>query len=195
MPRVSQPACFALWVSICSAAGPERVVESVLPALVSGPSCSSAVQLQNLGEQAVTVGVEAHRGSGALAPLEGHPQTKINLAPGERAGYRLQLNEEATDAWVRVRESLAAGSEPVVAVSGTVECLTGNQLRASVREAAYPMRNPWFSGEAGEIPGHVLAVINTSPNAALASACYSSGGLFSVPGEHPRLTPVCSIDS
>ena len=36
----------------------ERVLESVLPALVYGPTCWSALELRNLGEQPATVDVE-----------------------------------------------------------------------------------------------------------------------------------------
>jgi hypothetical protein len=40
----------------------------------------------------------------------------------------------------------------------------------------------------------VISLINTSENAALASACYSSGSFFSVPTERrpPEFVPLCS---
>ncbi len=61
------------------ASEPERVVESVLPALAYGPSCWSSLDLHNLGDRVVTVEVEAHRSSGALVPLVGHPRVVFSL--------------------------------------------------------------------------------------------------------------------
>lgn len=83
---------------------------------------------------------------------------------------------------------------PVIAVSGATECVIGNQLRTTAREVAYPTRNPWFSGDVAGIRGEVISLINASERAAKASACYSSGGLFSLPSEThtPELTPICS---
>lgn len=174
-----------------AAGQPGRVVESVLPFLAYGPSCWSTVELQNLGDRSVEVEVEGHRESGALVPLAGHPEMKVRMGAGERAGYRLQVAEETAGAWVKVRERVPRPElSPVIAVSGTTECVDGDRLRATVREIAYPMRNPWFSGEVAEMSGNLIAVINTSEGSATARLCYSSGALFSVPGT--ELQPVCS---
>ena len=44
------------------------------------------------------------------------------------------------------------------------------------------MRNPWFSSEVAELRGGVVSMINTSQRVARAAVCYSSGGLYQVPG-------------
>ena len=174
----------------------ERVLESILPSLAYGPSCWSGVELQNLGDRTVVVDVEAHRGSGALVPLVGHPEMTIRLSPGERGAYKLQLEEETINAWVKVREKVASlALTPVVAVSGTTECVVGDQLRTTSREVVYPTRNAWFSGEVAGRSGGMILLVNTSEHTAKASACYSSGGLFSVPNETrptAELNPICS---
>ena len=129
----------------------ERVVESIVPWLVSNSSCWSAVDLQNLGNREVAAEVEAHKSTGALAPLVGRSGIQVHLSAGERAEYKLLLPEESTGAWVRVRETIPTPQlSPVLAVSGVTECLGGsnpggaNELRTTVREVASPVRNPWF---------------------------------------------------
>jgi len=82
-------------------------LESVLPSLAYGPSCSSTVVLQNLAETPVDVELEGHRSSGAEVPLAGHAGRVIHLAPGERGSYQLLIQEEDSGAWVRVRERTA----------------------------------------------------------------------------------------
>jgi hypothetical protein len=175
--------------------------ETVLPALSYGGGCWSAVELQNLGEGPVTVELEAHRESGGLVRLVDRSGMAVRLEAGERGRYRLEIPEETgsawvASAWVMVREPIgSADREPVVAVSGTTECLAGDQLISTLREAAYPMRNPWFAGDVSEWKGGVVSLTNTSGRAATASLCYGSGNLFSVPeGGHPgsELRPICS---
>ena len=173
----------------------DRVVESVLPALAYGGSCTSLVVLQNLGNEAVTVQVEAHRGSGALAALEGLEGQTIRLNPGQRQTYQLDIEEVTTTAWIKLREPIPGGrSSPAVALSGTTECREDGGLHTAGREVAYPTRNPWFSSDTADLRGAAVTVINTSDQTAWASACYSGGNLFFVPGAQPtpQLVPVCS---
>jgi hypothetical protein len=166
-------------------------LQSVLPSLAYGPSCSSTVVLQNLAETPVDVELEGHRSSGAVVPLAGRAGRVIHLLPGERGSYQLLIPEEDSGAWVQVRERGA----PAVAVSGITECREGNQLRTAARQVAYPTRNPWFAGDIAELHGSVISLINVSAGAVRAALCYSSGNLFSVPGETQasrELRPVCS---
>ena len=173
------------------ASDPGRIVESVLPALAYGPSCWSSLDLHNLGDRVVTVEVEAHRATGALVPLVGHPGVVFNLNPGQSISHRLEIQEETGDAWVKVREQVPSQRLwPVVAVSGTSECAIHNQLRTTAREVAYPTRNPWFSDDVSEIPSNIISVVNASERAARVSLCYSAGNLYSVPGK--TLAPICS---
>lgn len=196
MSRIS---CFAL----LAVAGPAlllaservRVVESVLPSLDYGPSCWSRVEVQNLGDRAVVFELEAHRASGALVALEGLARMTVGLQPGERASYNLEIADETGEAWVKLREKVPAASlNPVVALSGTTECVADNQLRTTRREVAFPMRDPWFSGDLANLHGNLVSMVNTSERPARASLCYSSGNLYSVPNAaHPgELTPICS---
>jgi hypothetical protein len=181
-----------------AAAPQERTVESVLPALAYGAKCSSTVELHNLSDRPVTVEVEGHKNTGALAPLAGHPSMTIHLNPVERASFKLQIDEETTSAWIKVKEIVPSPRlTSVVAVSGSTECVVGDQLRATPRELAYPTRNPWFSGNVAEIPSEELLVINTSERAARVWLCYSAGNLYAVPREHTtaQLTPLCSSDA
>ena len=175
----------------------ERVVESIVPWLESNSSCWSAVELQNLGNREVAVEVEAHKSTGALAPLVGHSGIQVHLSAGEHAEYKLQLPEESAGAWVRVRETIPGPQlSPVLAVSGVTECLSGsNELRTTVRDVASPTRNPWFSGDVTHADDGIVALINTSESPAKVSGCYSFGVLYSVPHDKrpaPALTPVCS---
>ncbi len=184
------------WASLLSAADRERVVESVLPSLDYGPSCWSTVNVQNLSDRAVSAALESHRGSGALVPLDGLPQMNLRLAPGERQSFRLQIKDETGEAWVKLRETIpSAQLSPVVALSGMTECVADNQLRSTTREVAFPIRNPWFTGQAAEMHGNLVSMVNTSERPATASLCYSSGNLYSVPKPgHPtaELMPICS---
>ncbi len=180
----------------------ERVVESIVPWLDSNSSCWSAVDLQNLGNREVAAEVEAHKSTGALTPLVGHSGIQVHLSQGEHAEYRLQLPEESTGAWVRVRETIPEPQlSPVLAVSGVTECVSGgNELRTTVREVASPTRNPWFSGDVisadvSHGDDGIVALINTSESPAEVLGCYSFGVLYSVPHDKhpaPALTPVCS---
>ena len=177
----------------------ERMVESVLPALAYGPKCSSGIALRNLGERPVTLEVEGHGSGGALVPLVGHPSLTVRLIAAERVSYKLQVEEETSSAWAKVREIVPSPRlTPVVAVSATTECVVGDQLRGTAREPAYPIRNPWFSGDVSEIPSEEILVINTSEHAARARLCYSAGNLYSVPREGRPPTPLtrlCSSDA
>jgi hypothetical protein len=175
-------------------ASPAIAADSVVASLAYGPFCSSTVVLQNLADTPVDVELEGHRASGALVPLAGHAGRVIHLAPGERGSYQLQIEEEESGAWVLVRERPYRAA-PAVAVRGTTECRQGNQLRTAAREVVYPTRNPWFAGEVAELHDSVVSLINVSAGAVRASLCYSSGNLFSVPGETQtsrELKPVCS---
>jgi hypothetical protein len=196
MARVCPALFLALCVTAFASDPQQRVVESVLPALDYGPTCWSSLDLHNLGERSVTVEVEAHRASGALVALVDHPRVIVNLNPGESVSYRLDIQEETGDAWVKVREQVPSPRLwPVVAVAGLSECTTNNQLRTTSREVAFPTRNPWFSGDVSEIPGNVISLVNTSERAARVSLCYSAGNLYSVPARTAsasELTPICS---
>jgi hypothetical protein len=188
------------FVAVAVAAPPtERLMESVLPALAYGVSCSSTVLLQSLTDTPVMVEVEGHRGSGALVPMAGHANLTTQLDPGQQVTYKLEIEEETTTAWVKVREKIpATRAGPVVALSGTTECRAGDQLRVASRQVAYPMRNPWFSSEITDLRGAVVTLINTSEKAARASVCYSAGNLYSVPSAaqpSSDLQPLCSANS
>src|SRR5690348_14303105 len=76
--------CFLALLLCNLAQAADRFVESVLPSLDYGPSCWSAVNLQNLGNRDVTVEVEAHRESGALVPLVGQGHVAVRLSSGEK---------------------------------------------------------------------------------------------------------------
>ncbi len=177
-----------------TASAQPRVVESILPSLEYGRACNSSIELRNLGERSVRVEVEGHRSMGALVPLSGHPGLTIELAPLERATFKLEVAGEADSGWVKVRESLPRGASPVVAVEGVTECVVGDQLRRVVRDVAFPTVSPWFSGDVAELEGGEISLINTSESAIEASGCYSSGSLFSNPGKNKgaELEPVCS---
>lgn|GEM_PF-1940779 len=180
----------------------ERVVESIVPWLESNSQCWSAVHLQNLGNREVAAEVEAHKSTGALAPLVGHTGIQVQLSAGEHAEYKLQLPEESTGAWVRVRETIPEPRlSPVLAVSGVTECLGGsnpgssNELRTTVRDVASPVRNPWYSSDVSHGDDGIVALVNTSESPTRVWGCYSSGVLYSVPHGHQpvtELTPVCS---
>jgi hypothetical protein len=195
---VARTACLLLLLSatLAGAGGGERVVESVLPALHYGASCWSSVDLQNLGDRIVTAEIEGHRSSGSLAPLAGQPGVKVRLGPGEKVSFRLQIEEDTTGAWAKIREQVPAQRlSPVIAVGGVTECVAGNELHTAAREAAYPTRNPWFNADVDEaLRGSLISLINTSERTAQASVCYSAGSLYSVPkdGRAPELIPVCS---
>ena len=187
------PALLLLFLMCAAAKASDRVVESVLPSLDYSASCSSSVTLQNLGSRPITVAVEAHKSSGGLVALADHPAMDVRLYAGERASYKLRMDDETASAWVKVRETVSGtASSPVVAVSGATDCVAGNQVQTAAREVAYPTRNPWFSGDVADLRGGVVSLINTSDRAANASACYSSGVFYSAPHPSTELTPVCS---
>ena len=174
----------ALWLSACAlvAAPPERVIESVLPALVYNRACTSTVALENLADKPVALEIEAHQGTGALVPLSGLRGMLVHLAPGQQGIYKLQMDDETTTGWVKVRERISSPAlSTAIAVSGTTECRDGNELRIAGRDVAYPSRNPWFSGEIADMRGEVILLVNTSDRPARAHACYSAGNLYSVP--------------
>jgi len=196
LDSVLGPLLCALW--LLPALAQERMVESVLPALAYGPKCSSTLQLHNLSERSVILEVEGHRSGGALVPLIGHPSLTIRLNAAERVSYKLQIDKETTSAWAKVREIVPSPRlTPVVAVSGTTECVIGDQLSSAAREPAYSMRNPWFSGDVSEIPSEEILVINTSERAATAWLCYSNGNLYAIPSETrpTQLTQLCSSEA
>lgn len=198
MSRLPRLLCCALCL-VPPAVPQERTVESVLPALAYGAKCASTVDLRNLSDRPVTLEIEGHKSTGALAGLVGHPSMTIHLNPVEHTSFKLQIEEETTSAWIKVKEIVPAPRlNPVIAVSGATECVAGDQLRSTQREVAYPSRNPWFSGNVTEIPGDELLVINTSERPARVWLCYSAGNLYSVPSPShgpSRLTPLCSSDA
>ena len=174
--------------------GADRVIESVVPALASGSSCSSTVQVANLGARAVSIEAEGHSPGGALVALDGAGGITLQLAPQERKTLRFPVGEETSGAWVLLRERvLSRDLSPVVAVHAQTECVEGDRLRSVTREVAYPTRNPWYEGGVAELPGARIELINTSEQPALAKVCYSRGNLYSNGGS--RLETLCSEQS
>ena len=114
--------------------------------------------------------------------------------PHEHKRFRLGGPREKRDAWVGVWEADPPGTLPALAVEGSVECLSGDELLTVPRLAALAMRNPWFAAQVAEFGGAVIAIVNTSARSARADLCYSAGNLYFVPGEMPdgRLARLCS---
>jgi len=169
-------------------------VESIVPWLAYNPSCSSAVELRNLGSREVDAEVEAHKSSGALVGLVGGGGMRVHLPAGEHAAYRLEI-QETEGAWVRVREMIPSPElSPVLAVSGATDCVAGDKVHTTTRDVVWPLRNPFFSGDVKAGDDGSIALINASERPATVSGCYSSGTLYSNPGEgRPgELRPVCS---
>ncbi len=183
------------WEILAQTAAGERVVESVVPWLAYNSACSSVIDLQNLGDRDVDVVVEAHKATGALAKLAGRIGNTVRLGKGEHGEFKLEIPEETDGAWVRIRERIPAPQlTPVLAVSGATECVDGNRLQTTVRDVAWPLRNPNFSGDVKASDDGVIALINASERAVSVRGCYSSGSLYSVPrGDRAgELTPLCS---
>ncbi|MDR3701123.1 MAG: hypothetical protein P4L56_15865 [Candidatus Sulfopaludibacter sp.] len=183
-----------LLAGLVTASAQPRMIESIVPALEYGRSCTSSIELRNLSERSVRLEVEAHRAMGGLVPLSGRPGANVELAPYEHVALRLEVEGESGAGWVKVREPVPPGASPAVAVEGVTECVAGDRLRREVRDVAFATRGPWFSGDVGELEGSELSLINTSDSAVTASGCYSSGSLFSNPGGSAggELQPVCS---
>jgi len=118
----------------------------------------------------------------------------LTFTPREHKRFRLGGRREMRDAWVGVWEADPPGMPPALAVEGSVECLSGDQLLTTPRLAALAMRNPWFAARVAEFGGAVLALVNTSAGPAWADLCYSAGNLYYVPGEMPAgsLARLCS---
>jgi hypothetical protein len=175
--------------------GPARVLESVVPGLAYGPACSSLVEITNLGGRPAIVEVEGHRASGALAPA-GPAGNPLVLPPGERKTFRLEIEEETTGAWVKVRERIPSPDQgPVAAAHGVTECVDGDRLRTVSRDATFAVRNPWFAEDVAPLPGGVIALINAGEQPVHAAVCYSAGNLYFLPRENripPALEPICS---
>ena len=196
-----------MWLLAAAAAGrllgqPSRaetgpVLESVLPALAYGEGCSSAIELQNLSDREAVVEVEGHRESGALVGVAGLAGTAVRLGPRQRANYRLEIAEQTRTAWAKVRERSPPGASPAVAVSGTSECIAGNQVRSVRRDVVIPQTNPWFESDAAAVAGGMVSLINTSAASAVARVCYSSGNLYSMPAYGQRageFAPICNLE-
>jgi len=184
-----------LALAAASAAPPrERHVDSVLPSLDYGTACWSSITLQNLSDRAVTVEVEAHRKSGALAPLTGLAQNSATLQAQERATYRLDVYGESGSGWAKIREKVPSPElAPVIAISAVSECVVENHLLSTGCEVAFPTRNPWFSSDVEEMRGNLISLVNASERPVQASLCYSSGNLYSLPGKNASdLRPICS---
>jgi hypothetical protein len=189
------------WIGLLAAVaagapfGPGRTMESVVPGLAYGPSCSSVVEVANLGDRSVVVEVEGHRASGALvsAGTGGDP---VVLAPGARRSFRLEIAEETTGAWVKVRERIPSPDlGPVVAAHATTDCVDGDRLRTVRRDVTFPMHSPWFAEDVSSLAGGVIELINAGEQPAHAAVCYSEGNLYSLPRQDrnpPALEPVCS---
>lgn len=150
-----------------------------MPALLHEGGCSSAIELRNLGEEPVAVDVEIHRADGTLSGLA---RIAVPIAPGEK------VRKQVDGAWVKIREF--ARARPIVAIKGSVDCLEGETVRTEGRQAAYPARDPWFTGDGD---GSIL-MINTSGHESTASLCYSTGTLYSMPGEPFRPVCIASFD-
>ncbi len=163
-----------------------RVFQSVVPALPYTSSCRSRIVLVNTGDTPVKVEVEGHAETGAVVPLSGHA-SRSWLGPDEQAEYRLQIEGQSEGSWVKVREYLPAGRDsPAIAIRPASECVVGNELRSTTRQVAFPMRSPWFSGAVAELHGANIWIVNVSGRPVEASACYSSGSYYTVPGLSAR---------
>jgi hypothetical protein len=131
-----------------------------------------------------------HRESGALVALAGLPGTTLHLAPNEHGSYKLDIDEETTAAWAKVREQIPSPDlPPALAVTASTDCVSANQVRTAARTVTYPTRSPWFDGDVAELHGDLVSLINASESAVRASGCYSSGGLYSTTSE---LRPICN---
>ncbi len=181
-------AMIQLWMAILLAAGQERVIETVVPGFVSGPGCSTTVEIENASARPAEVALEAHRPEGGLVSLGGRGNPVV-LPPGGRSSYELE-----NGAWVKVRERIPSPEPgPVVTVRGITECADGDRLRTATRDPVFPMRNPWLAGEV--IPAGVILLINASEAPVPVAGCYSAGNLYSLPGAGrgpPVFEPVCS---
>lgn len=173
-------------VSLAAAAQP-RTVETVIPALDYGPACTSSIEAVNLTGGEVESKFEGHKESGALVLLEGQRETLVRVPPHGKVAFKLRVENEEGAGWVRVWEA----SGPALALSAAVECVEGDKLVTAGREVAFPMLQPWFAGEVGDLRGAVVTVINVSSRGARLSACYSAGNLYSY--GLPELRPVCSF--
>jgi len=166
-----------------------------VPWLVHNSSCSSALEITNLGDREVAAEVEAHKSSGALLPLAGDRPIPQLLKPGAHAKFGVQSVEEMADVWVRVREQIPSPElSPVLAIRGITECIVAGELRTTSRDVARPTANPWFTGPVNQGDNRILALINASERPAHAIGCYSAGVMVSVPRNDRAspLTPVCS---
>ena len=181
-------ACRLYWylAILAPAAAAEPAGTSVLAMLSYSKACTSTITLENLGNNATSVEIEGHRSSGALVALAGQTGMSVRLKARQRSTFKLQI-EDDPGAWATIRDRNAT-----VAVGGFTECLTGNELTTFRRDVAYAMRNPWFAGDIVELRGQVILVVNTTPLAAKASACYSNGNLTSDGDRDSKLTELCS---
>jgi hypothetical protein len=171
------------------------VAENLVPALSFTKLCQSHLSLTNLRDTPVKIEVEGHAQAGGLAPLIGHG-SRVWIKPGETLQYSLQLEGDNEGAWIRVRERITSPDQgPAIAVRATTGCLEGETLVTRSREAAVPLRNPWFSGRVAELTGVTLWAVNISRSQAHLDACYSSGSYYIIPGETPKdatPVPICS---
>jgi hypothetical protein len=163
-----------------------RVLESIIPSLVYSISCSSTVELQNLSDRRIEVDVVGHRSSGALAPLTVHAAINRWMEPGASETFRMRIDDDP-GAWVKVTERIPEpGLSPAIAVSGSTECISENQLSTVRRDVAWPVRNPWLAIDAAELPSGLISLIDTSEQPVRAVICYSSGSFYSVPEENHK---------
>ncbi len=168
----------------------ENTLETVVPALAYGGGCQSSIELRNTGQQTLAIKAEAHRPDGTLASF---PEMPGELAPGRTIQLSPRIEDVTTGAWILLRERLPAGARAALAVHGTSSCTEGVLLHTVSREAAYPMKNPWFDADTVDMADASILVINTSRLPATVRACYSAGAEYSLPGE--TLHPVCTANT
>ncbi len=152
--------------------------ESVLFPLAFGESCWSSVTVQNVTEQDANVWLTAHKSSGALAPLTGAALSRMLVPAGAKISVRLDVEgEEDRHAWVQMKER----GPPSIALSGTVECLDGGELKTVPASVLFPARNPWIRGDVSDFHAKEVWMLNASPAPAMAALCYSSGSYAQLP--------------
>ncbi len=162
-------------------------MQSILPSLTYSHTCSTTVEIRNLGARTASAMVEPHRESGSLVAFIEQTGVDLRLGPGEARRFTLKLPEATENAWVSVRELVT--DHPALAVTGETACTAGSQVHSALREVAHPTANPWFEGDVGEMAGARVAVVNTSEAFAVVSGCYSGGTLVSIGA---ILRPLCT---
>lgn len=162
--------------------------QSVLFPLMFSETCWSNVTLQNVSDADADVRLTAHKSTGALVPLTGAPSSRLMLAAGAKIRFRLQVEgEEDRQAWVQMSER----GPPSIALSGAVECLDPNGLKAVASSVLFPARNPWIRGDVADFQAGEVWMLNASAAAASASLCYSNGSYTQLP-DGAKPTEICA---